>query len=65
MGALASAEVYDPSRRISKTTRSMTDMRVGHAMVVLPSGKVLVTGGLGRCDSISCDVLDTAELYTP
>lgn len=42
-------------------TGSMSTPRSGHAAALLPSGKVLVAGGLGPGDVVS----GTAEVYDP
>ncbi len=57
---LASAERYDPSTGVWSSAGSMAVGRVEHTTTLLPSGKVLVTGGGG-----DAGVLSTAELYDP
>jgi hypothetical protein len=55
-----SAEVYDPATGKFQPTGEMSVARVGHAAVLLRSGKVLIAGGwVGR----GC--ADSAELYDP
>ncbi|WP_437288108.1 Kelch repeat-containing protein [Sorangium sp. So ce406] len=57
---LSSAELYDPMTNTWSPAAPMSVRRNGHAAVLLPSGEVLVTGGLGDLwDN------DVAELYDP
>ncbi len=56
---LASAERYNGS--IFQSTGAMKKQRVRHAMVCLPDGRVLVTGGIDETGRI----LRTAEIYDP
>jgi hypothetical protein len=60
---LGGAELYDPATGTWSSARSLSVPRFGHTATLLPSGKVLVTGG---CTSNSCST-DTAvsELYDP
>ena len=52
------AELFDPTNGTFAPTGSMTALRSGHASTLLPSGKVLVTGGnLGSTG--------TAEVFDP
>ena len=55
-GALATAEVYDPSTGTFTPTGSMTTSRWGPTATLLNDGRVLVAGGLR---------LNSAELYDP
>ncbi|HKB39383.1 MAG TPA: kelch repeat-containing protein [Gemmataceae bacterium] len=59
---LASAELYDPATGTWTLTGSMTTARVGHAATLLPSGQVLVSGGIDVGRQIK---LESAELYDP
>ncbi len=65
---LASAELYDPVATTGEVTGlftatgSMTTGRFGHTATLLPSGKVLIAGGLGSSFS---SALGSAELYDP
>jgi hypothetical protein len=56
---LASAELYDPSIGVFTPTGEMTTTRSGHSATLLPTGKVLITGGWGN------KYLGRAELYDP
>jgi Bacterial Ig-like domain (group 2)/Galactose oxidase, central domain len=51
------AEIYDPSTGSFSATGSMAEGRVFHTATLLPSGKVLITGG--------GDENSTAEVYDP
>ena len=55
---LSSAEFYDPASGIWTTTDSLNNARGSHTMTLLPSGKVLVAGGVG-----SSGTLASAELF--
>ena len=60
---LSGAEVYNPSTGTWSSTRSLSVPRFGHTATLLPSGKVLVTGG---CTSNTCSThAATSELYDP
>lgn len=57
----ATAELYTPSTRSWTPTGAMSTNRASHTATLLPSGKVLVAGGLLN----SSQSLATAELYDP
>ena len=59
-GTLSSAELYDPATGSWSSTGSLATARYFHTATLLPSGKVLVAGGLN-----SGGVLSSAELYDP
>ncbi len=66
----AIAELYDPAPGTWSTTGSMTSARgLGHTATLLPSGKVLVAGGVGGASPIAvgpaASTLASAELYDP
>ncbi len=61
-GALASAELYDPSTGTWTAAGSMGVERSGHTATLLPDGRVLVAGGTSRTDG---GAHGTAELYDP
>src|SRR3981189_1334339 len=60
---LAAAELYDPTTGAWTSAGSLSVARFAHTATLLPSGKVLVTGG---CTASDCST-DTAvsELYDP
>ena len=61
---LSSAEIYDPSAKLSTSTGSLAKARSAPA-VLLTSGKVLIAGGF-TCDSqATCSSLKSAEIYDP
>ena len=55
------AELYDPISRTWSSTSKLHWPRAAHTATLLPSGKVLVTGGIAQ----PSDVLQTAEAYDP
>ncbi|HSD25852.1 MAG TPA: kelch repeat-containing protein [Vicinamibacteria bacterium] len=58
---LASAEIWDPSTgTFTPVAHGMREARGRHVAAALPSGEVLVAGGLGQYGS----VLSSAELYS-
>src|SRR5215212_4192260 len=59
--AIETAEIYDPAINRWSTADTMAFPRWGHAATVLPSGKVLVSGGTTE----SGQVRRSAELYDP
>jgi hypothetical protein len=62
--ALATAELYDSSSGTFKqTSGSMSTPRVYESATVLPSGSVLVSGGITSATAASAT--ETAELYDP
>ena len=64
--AFASAELYDPVTGTFTITGSMGTERVGHTATLLPSGRVLIAGGIGsgKCSAGVC-YFASAELYDP
>lgn len=58
------AELYDRATVRCSETGSMFAARVRHTATLLPSGKVLVVGGLGGSNGAPRD-LAYAELYDP
>ncbi|MFP2905155.1 Kelch repeat-containing protein [Pyxidicoccus sp. 3LFB2] len=57
---LARTEVYDPMTETWTRTGSLAMARRNHAATLLPSGKLLVTGGIS-----GPDVVASAEVYDP
>jgi N-acetylneuraminic acid mutarotase len=58
---LASAEIYDPASGVWTTTGRLAVPRYDYSATLLPSGTVLVAGGVG----VSGATLSSAELYDP
>jgi hypothetical protein len=64
--SLAWAELYDPQSGAWSPTQGMVAARAGYAAVLLPDGKVLVTGGIGSEEpGVGAPWLASAELYDP
>ena len=61
---LASAELYDPVTGSWSDTGSLKQPRTNHTATLLPSGLVLVVGGMAA-SATSFDTISTAELYDP
>lgn len=59
-GALASAEIYDPTTGTFSYTGSLSNARYGHTATRLADGKVLIVGGDQNSGTRS-----TAEIYNP
>ncbi len=67
---VSSAELYDPSTGTFSATGPMTTPRTYHTATLLPSGKVLIAGGLtydgvDSSGNLSTHWLTSAELYEP
>ena len=61
---LDSAELYDPVTGSWSVTGSLKQPRTNHTATLLPSGLVLVVGGV-VASATSFDTIGTAELYDP
>jgi hypothetical protein len=61
VGAAKSAELYDPATGMWTPTGKLGTRRFNHTATLLPSGKVLVTGG----EDNTGHTLASAELYNP
>jgi hypothetical protein len=61
--ATGTAEIVDPVTGTSRMTGSLADARYKHAVIALPSGKVIALGGSDERDSRG--KLDTVESYDP
>ena len=57
--SIATAEVYDPVTGLFSATGALTTARAAHSATLLPSGKVLVTGGWDADGTAQA----TAEVY--
>jgi len=66
---LAAAELYDPAANLWSTTGALITARYAHSATVLPSGKVLVTGGFGgtqnTLQNVGGAIVASAEIYDP
>jgi hypothetical protein len=56
----ASAEIFDPVTGVWSSTGSMAAARYNHQSVLLPNGKVLVSGGSNASSSLA-----SSEIYDP
>ena len=67
--AIATAQLYDPTRNAFSSTGSLTVARAGHSSILLPSGKVLIAGGVFYTGTppynLVANYLASAELYDP
>ena len=64
LGALSTAELYDPSTGTWTATANMADARSHQTATLMPDGTVLVTGGyIGPGAALT--LLASAELYIP
>lgn len=61
LGALRSAEIYNPATGEFSETEEMNVARLGHRSVLLPDGRVLVTGGQSGDES----KIASAEIFDP
>ena len=62
---LNSCELYDPASGSWSQTGSLAEQRTVFATVLLPSGKVLVAGGLYKNPSAEDIYMDGVEIYDP
>jgi len=60
-GLVSAAELYDPSTGTFSVTGSLNTARFGHTATVLPTGEVLIAGGINSAGNY----LASAELYNP
>ncbi len=61
--SMKSVEIYDPATETWSTEASLTDARAYHTSMLLPSGDVLVTGGLSF--AARGELVGSTELYDP
>lgn len=59
--AVSGSDIFDPIANSFSAVGAMTTPRVGHSAVLLPGGKVLITGGNGT----TCATKSSAELFDP
>jgi hypothetical protein len=64
---LATCEIFDPATGLCTATGSMAYERVGHELVPLPDGRILVIGGYGKnaCQTATSDAIKSVEIYDP
>jgi hypothetical protein len=65
LSTLSSAELYNPATGKWRLTGGMRTGRQYQTATLLPTGDVLVAGGLNNCDEGVCTDTRTAELYHP
>ncbi|MCS6825234.1 MAG: hypothetical protein NZ553_01335, partial [Caldilinea sp.] len=58
--ALASVEIYSPTRDRWRQVQPLTEPRTGHTATLLPDGRVLVVGGRGAAGALA-----TIEIFDP
>ncbi len=61
----SSAEIFDPATNTFTQVGDMTKQRADHAAVLLPDGRVLVTGGSRPNGPNFLEDLDDAEVFNP
>ena len=64
-GPYNSAEIYDPWTLLWRSTGSLSVARSHHTATLLPTGQVLVAGGIARETSAIEAETRSAELYDP
>jgi N-acetylneuraminic acid mutarotase len=62
---LSSAEIYNPIADFWSLTDRLDVARFNHTATLLPTGKVLVAGGVAGNDGVSANYLASAEVYDP
>lgn len=62
---IATAELFDPGSRTWQSTGALNTGRRSHVSLRLADGRVLVTGGIGICNSQVCTTLASSEIYDP
>jgi hypothetical protein len=66
-GSTNQAELYDPSNQTFRTlTAKLASMRNGLSTLLLPSGKVLILGGVTNAQAVMAELFDPlTETFTP
>ena len=65
LDATTTAELFNPATDSWTATGSMTHARFGHTAVLLPNGRVLVSGGTPRNSCTGAPVGNSAEIFDP
>ena len=63
----SNAELYDPANNVWTAAGTLATARIGHTTTLLPNGKVLVIGGIGKTNVETgySGLVTSIELYDP
>ena len=63
----SNAELYDPANNVWTAAGTLATARIGHTTTLLPNGKVLVVGGIGKTNVETgySGLVTSIELYDP
>lgn len=63
----SNAELFDPATNVWMSAGTLATARIGHTATLLPNGKVLVAGGIGKTnvETGQSGVVSSIELYDP